>query len=148
MIIKYLNDGTLAVDKSVSLDNSFQLAKYEKDDTKVKFKANVVVEKHTMLITLMQVTRYGKNDYGTYLSDSTCRKRWLEDNFHKFEQAVKKHLSKNNYKGKVEIRLKITNSNIELFKDLGYAYTGEHVEGTNYWQSPFRPSYFIYNKTI
>lgn len=144
MVIKYLKDGSLVVDKSVSLNNSFALAKYDSANENVMFKANVVIEKHTMLITLMQVTKFGKRSINNYQSDSTLRRVWLERNFRIFEQAVKKHLSARNYKGSVEIRLKLTDSSASMFTNLGYKYTGEKQSVFNGWCGYT----YIYSKTI
>lgn len=140
MIIEYFSDGTFAVDTRTSANDHFSLARYNKDNRFLDFRANVVVEGHTMLITHMQVTRYGKLKFSEW-SEGCARKLWLTRYFGKVEEGIKNYLSKKNYKGAVKLRIKGSDSQYEILTNLGY----KMVPATRSWDSYYTD---IYEKTL
>lgn len=129
MIIKYYSNGAFEVDKTTCATNNFALAQYEKDSRTLLFKANVVVEGHTMLLTHSQVTKLAKSYF--CWSDGVARAKWLKNNFRKIELAIKAHLSKRNYKGEVKVRLLCSWNSLDLFKDLGYVHVTNNTRVSN-----------------
>jgi len=140
MIIEYFNNGTFMVDNTTCANDHFSLARHNSDNHSIEFKANAVVDGHTMLLTHMQVTRYGKARYNGW-SEGSARKLWMTNYFRRVEENVKKALSKRNYKGAVKLRIKGSYAQHDLLVSLGYKV----VPDTRSWDGYYTN---IYEKTL
>ena len=140
MIIEYFNNGTFVVDNTTCANDHFSLARYNSNDHGVEFKANAVVDGHTMLLTHVHVTRYGKARYNGW-GEGSARKLWMMNYFRRVEENIKKMLSKRNYKGVVKLRIKGSDSQYELLTSLGY----KMVPASRSWDGYYTD---IYEKTL
>lgn len=144
---------TIWFDKNLDLhcekifcDNSFELAKFKKNDENVLFKASTVIEDNKILLRYNQVTRAGAASIGyKYSSSATVRKHFFRRNMKTIESKIKEYLRKKNYNGSVELRFRIGYTTYEMFNDLGFKVlpgTTERVGGYNY------STYYIVSKVI
>lgn len=140
MIIEYFSNGAFVVDNTTCANDHFSLARHNSDNHSIEFKANAVVDGHTMLLTHMQVTRYGKARYNGW-SEGCARKLWMTSYFRRVEENVKKQLSKRNYKGAVKLRIKGSSAQHDLLVGLGYKV----LPDTRSWDGYYT---CIYEKTL
>lgn len=150
MIIYFDNGMNLHVDKGTSADNSFQLSKYGSGDPTMFFRANAVVDGHTVLFTHSQVTRFGgQYAYGDYCSNSTGRRHFLFKYLNDMEKKIATYLRKDRgYRGKITVRFCIGESTEDLFSELGYKYIKDsHTTGDD-WFGGYLSRYVIVEKNI
>ena len=141
MIIEYFTNGAFVVDNTTCANDHFSLARHNSDNHSIEFKANAVVDGHTMLLTHMQVTRYGKARFKDW-SDGSARKLWMANYFCRVEEAVKKQLSKRNYKGAVKLRIKGSWAQHDFLTNRGYSV----VSDTRSYEDGYYTN--IYEKTL
>lgn len=122
MIIWFDNAMAIHVDKQHDANNSFALAKYvptgfNKDQ--VVFKANAVVNGHTLLLTHTQVTKYTAClTHSEYCCSSTTRKRFFNKYLSHIEKSIANVLRiDKRYNGDIKLRFRVGDSAQYLFPD-------------------------------
>jgi len=143
MIIWFDRTMTLHVDKMHDANNSFALAKYipcGRSESEVVFKANAVVNGHTLLLTHTQVTTAGAElVHHTYCSYTTARKYFFRKNLSTIENSIKNYLRGiKGYTGEIKLRFRVGSSTVEWFN----GYTIINTESVNarrdgYWYATY-----------
>ena len=131
MIIWFDNNMAMHVDKQHDANSSFALAKYvptgfSKDQ--VIFKANAVVNGHTLLFTHTQVTRYAARlTHSIGCCSSTTRRRFFGNYLSYIEASIANVLrGDKKYHGDIKLRFRVGDSTQYLFP--GYnPINQEHV---------------------
>lgn len=149
MIIWFDKYMGMHVDKTASANDSFSLANYMPytiSNENIYFKANAVVDGNTVLFTHAQVTREGgRRAYGCPCASSTGRRTFLQKNLRTMENSIAAHLRREKgYRGKINVRFKIGESTLDMFKNLGYKY----VKDADYNYHTYGCKYVIVEKTL
>lgn len=150
MIIWFDNAMAIHVDKQHDANNSFALAKYvpagfSKDQ--VVFKANAVVNRHTLLLTHTQVTKYAVCLAHSleYCCSSTMRKRFFNKYLSHIEKSIANVLRiDKKYNGDIKLRFRVGVSAQYLFPDYGVINREGAYDEWNYHYA----DYLILEKSI
>ena len=138
------------VDKKHDANNSFALAKYVPEGYNagdVMFKANAVLNGHTLLLTDPQVTYYAKRVMSKYVDAcaSTVRKYFFKKYLSTIEKAIVDDLRKDKkYKGDIKLRFRVGESSEELFN----GYDRIKSEDTTSKWGDYYATYLILEKSI
>lgn len=150
MIVWFDSNMVMHVDKKHDASNSFALAKYIPDgygdDGKVAFKANAVVNGHTVLFTHTQITWYTARMIGWVDSSSaTIRKHFFDQYLPQIEKAIHDDLRKDKkYKGDIKLRFRVGASTKKLFP----GYTVVNRENAHDKYGDCYATYLILEKSI
>lgn len=149
MIIWFDRTMTLHVDKMHDANNSFALAKYTpcgRSESEVVFKANAVINGHTLLLTHTQVTTAGAElihriDY----SSTTVRKYFFRKNLSTIENSIKNYLRRiKGYTGEIKLRFRVGSSTVEWFN----GYTIITTESVNARDGYCYATYVVVEKKL
>jgi len=148
MIIWFDNNMVMHVDKKHDASNSFVLANYVPDgenNYNVVFKANAVVNGHTLLLTHTQVTYYASRLVHREGCYSTIRRAFFKSYLPTIEKAISDNLRKyKNYKGDIKLRFRVGKSSQNLFSDYNII-TGENSYNK---YNEYYATYLILEKSI
>ena len=142
MIIWFDTSMTMHVDKQHDANNSFTLANYLPEnvgENNVVFKANAVVNGHTILFTHTQVTYYGSCMIGWPGSSSaTVRKHFFKSYLSKIENSIKDYLrGTKGYNGEIKLRFRVGESTIDLFRDYSLINKENCLSSDGYYYACF-----------
>jgi len=142
MIIWFDNAMTMHVDKQHDANSSFALAKYvpvEFNKEQVVFKANAVVNGHTILFTHTQVTYYGSRMIGWVGSSSaTVRRHFFKQYLSTIENSIKNYLrGTKSYNGEIKLRFRVGEGTIDLFPNYSLVNRENCFDNGGYYYACF-----------